>query len=589
MEISAQVARQLSQALQAQGSAPTGLKVGDSVTAQVLGKSSSGGTLLSVGNGQVSVNLANTLPPGTQLNLQVQSTANGLQFTLTSQTPPPANGTALPQAGAATQPQTATPQNVLPTASSALPTASAQPQSPAVVNSVTPTNIPQGVVQTTPPIVTQSAAPVVFTNLQAGATVTAQVGATSAGGQTNVTIAGQQVSVSLPAPAAAGATLTLQVQRGPDGLQLAQPNQQTATSTTTTTTSATSSTAQPASTTTAATTTAPSTTVPSATAAAAAIPVSVPALPLNALASLGNQNSVAALLSAVLKLDSRSSNLPPATQDAISSLKNAALQPDKQPISAQNLKTAVAKSGVFMEAKLTGAPTPQPLPGAIQAPIAPIAGDTKALLFLLKGSLAKWLGGAEGETSSKTQHSQTHNNAHNRPAHANAANNGKLSVEQQLGQSLLSKTDSALSRLQLLQLASMPDVDAAPITTKADWQVELPFILGQHATTLNLHISRDEQDEGSDPGERGWHMQFSLNAGDIGDIGAEVSFIAGQTSVVLWAEKQEALDAINADLPELTQALESQGLTVGAIRVRRPETDQSAAENLPGHFVDVGT
>lgn len=578
MEISAQVARQLGQALQTQGSAPAGLKVGDNVSAQVLGKSPSGGTLLSVGGGQVSVNLANTLPPGTQLNLQVQSTANGLQFTLVSQTPPPANGTALPQTGAAT------PQNALPTASSALPTTSAQPQSPAVVNSVAPTNIPQGVVHTTPPIVTQSTTPAVFANLQAGATVTAQVGATSAGGQTNVTIAGQQVSVSLPTPAIAGSTLTLQVQRGPDGLQLAQPNQQAAlssapTSTTSAASNAASSTAQ----------TANQATSNLATTSVAAVPVSVPALPLNALASLGNQNSVATLLSAVLKLDNRTSTLPPATQDAISSLKNAALQPDKQPISAQSLKTAVAKSGVFMEAKLTGLPTPQPLPSAVQAPIAPIAGDTTALLFLLKGSLTKWLGGSEGGTSSKNQQSQSHNNAHGRSGNTNAASNGKLSVEQQLGQSLLNKTDSALSRLQLLQLASMPDSDAALITTKADWQVELPFILGQHATSLNLQISRDEQKEDTDPGERGWHMQFSLNAGEIGDIGAEVSFVAGQTSIVLWAEKQEALDAINADLPELTQALESQGLAVGAIRVRRPASDQSPMENTPGHFMDLGT
>lgn len=598
MEISVQASQQLVQALQSQSPNLTALKPGDTISAKVVGHTSTGNTLLALAGKQVPVALATPPSLGTVLNLQVQSTLNGLTLTLLSQIPPQATSTT--GNAATTIPTTAQPT-----------TSPTSGQTPAVQNSISAqgiqfaaTSAPVASSATSAPLVTQAANAALFSGLTAGDHPVAQVVGATSSGQTVLSIAGRQFPVSLPASLPAsppvGSAIVLQVQTGAQGLQLsivAPPASSGAPAAATVTNNAVSTTATPVQT---GATTAPTAPAPPATATApttpppiaAVVPTWAPLLSKTAIKALGNQNSVVALVAAVLRLGTRTADLPQSAQNAIADLKARTLNLSDQPLSAQALKTAIARSGTFMESTLgsqaSATSLPQSANGAPPTQTPSLQGDLKAILLLLKGALSKLPGDSTLDPQSGRPPHPPERGVAPRAGRLESIADPQQPLDAHTGKSLLAKTESALSRLHLLQLASMPDADAIPFTAKAEWQVELPFTVGQHAGTLNLQITRDEQQPEQEDAERGWHMRFALNPGKMGEVGAEIGFLGGNTNVVLWAERPETVEAIRLALPELSDDLSAQGLTVGAIRVRRPSPAPPPPHGT-GHYVDVGT
>lgn len=297
-----------------------------------------------------------------------------------------------------------------------------------------------------------------------------------------------------------------------------------------------------------------------------------PATPQAALAemvpeALAKQNSLGPLLLSLATAVTKSGVMPePVLRAAMQVLAQRLTVPPNGP-TAELLKAAIAKSGVYLEAGL--------------AKGAPPAGDMKAAVAQLKGSLGAWLGGNPAPVQAAQQAAPP---LRGMPPRAEPIEPPPLPpLPQEAGRALHSQADAALSRLKLLQFASLPDAD--PIRGQVPEQrMELPFLIGSQLVMAQFQVFRDGAR--SKPGERkrGWTMRFAMNFSATGEIGAEIGLLGRSVNVALWAAEPETAEKLNAALPELAPALARLGLDAGSVRVRNlpPEAEKPAS----GQFVD---
>ncbi|MBU1176341.1 MAG: flagellar hook-length control protein FliK, partial [Alphaproteobacteria bacterium] len=303
------------------------------------------------------------------------------------------------------------------------------------------------------------------------------------------------------------------------------------------------------------------------------------------LAALGNQNSVSVLLASVLKLGDRARELPDAVQRAIVRLSAAVLPLDGEGPDAQALQRAIVRSGAFLESRLGAG-----------AGNAAVEGDLKAVLLTLRQVLGFWLGPEARPLvlAGKSPPPPQPGVAPRAPAPAPSPDAVDDRPITDIGKTLLSQTDAALSRLRLGQIASLPDrPDAAPAAHK-DVHLDLPVTLGQQPGVLSLVISRDDEGDTPDRRNPAWRVQFSINASVIGEVGAEVGLLGGRTIVVLSAAEPETVEALTAGLGELADGLAAGGLMPGALRVRRlgappPSAFPAATQKPSSHYLDRDT
>lgn len=241
-------------------------------------------------------------------------------------------------------------------------------------------------------------------------------------------------------------------------------------------------------------------------------------------------------------------------------------------IEAATLQRAVLTSGVFQEAALVqgGNTATQP--------------DMKSALLALRQTLTTWLG-PQAPIAPPTHIAPPMRGSVPRAKAADAPPIDPATAPEEVGKHLLERTEAALSRLRLHQQASLPD---AAVRTGGDWSMDLPLLVGQHQTLLQIQIHRDQQGSADDSGERGWQMRFALNLPGMGEVGAQVSLRGTATGIMLWATESATSEALQAGLGELREALVSAGLKTGAVIVRHGEPPAPALAPS-GHFVDART
>ncbi|WEK06073.1 MAG: flagellar hook-length control protein FliK [Candidatus Devosia phytovorans] len=236
------------------------------------------------------------------------------------------------------------------------------------------------------------------------------------------------------------------------------------------------------------------------------------------------------------------------------------------------LQQAVRGSGVFQEAALAKGQLPLP------------QTDMKSALLTLRQTLVNWL----GNQAALTAVAQVPPPLKGITPRARAHDAPMLDVAdapEEIGRQLLERTESALARTRMHQHASMPDQAAKT----ADWSMDLPVLIGQHQTTMQLQIHRDEGGEGGSEGERGWQMRFAINLPSMGEVGAQVSLRAGTAGVMLWATEPETSAALDAEVNALREGLVEAGLKPGAVIVRHGEPHVPPPPESAGHFVDART
>jgi hypothetical protein len=253
----------------------------------------------------------------------------------------------------------------------------------------------------------------------------------------------------------------------------------------------------------------------------------------------------------------RQDGLAPLIADLAQALKTGALpQPVRQaaarvliqatPLEAHVDGPAIAKalggSGLLLEADLAANPMQSP-----------VGVDLKAGLLMLRQALAnagpaaprRALGGAR--PAPPYRGGPTRGQA---PAEPSLAEDSPPDVQRQR---LAQETESALARLELMQIASLPQDEAEPISR---WMFEAPVMTPQGTAVAQFEISRDPRGRNAAGQEAPiWRARFGLDIEPLGPINAHVSLSNGQIGVTLWAERQAGEAMLRAHAPSLVRAL----------------------------------
>jgi Flagellar hook-length control protein FliK len=246
-----------------------------------------------------------------------------------------------------------------------------------------------------------------------------------------------------------------------------------------------------------------------------------------------------------------------------------------KPVLAEDLKQAIARSGVLQEANLArGEPAPL---------------DAKALLTtlrdLLRTDAQRFTPPAQDAEPPRRDGAVT----------AQKAAAPLLAVETDpkvIAGTLAREADQAVERLKLHQLASLPEPRQAAQDPARPQQLsfELPIALGQQTAMAGFRIEREKRRAREANGQTVdiWGVRFAIDADVLGPVHAHVR-LSGQTiSVSLWAEDSATHRAFVASVPMLEAALKDNALEIGDLMVfpGRPAEPKRAAS---GHFLDRRT
>ena len=311
---------------------------------------------------------------------------------------------------------------------------------------------------------------------------------------------------------------------------------------------------------------------PPATAAQTAGPALSPPTPAAALAqmvpdAIARQASAGPLLQTLADAVAQPQVLPePVLRAAMGVLAQRIVAPDGR-VSPEAIAQAVTRSGIGLEASLARG-MPQPM-------------DAKAGLLALRDALSKWLGDTPAAPAPQARTPGDAPPLKGLPLRAIAADPPSLpDAARDAGRLLHEQTDSAISRVKLMQLASLAD----PQTNSArpsspSLRMELPFLIGHELVMAQMQVGRDGGSRREAASKRGWSMRFALNFSATGEVGAEVGLLGRAVSVALWAAEPETAAAMRETLPELARALEAVGLMPNGLKVRGgvPEPERPAS------------
>ncbi len=287
------------------------------------------------------------------------------------------------------------------------------------------------------------------------------------------------------------------------------------------------------------------------------------------------QGSLAPLI-ADLELAADTPGLPAAVQNAAARVL-AQAGPLGQTISGTDIAKAFAQSGLFLEARLAAEPR-----------TSPIGRDLKAGLLVLKKALDGFLATQAQAPTARTPGPTPP------PPYREGATSAQPPAMASLppgapaptvAKRLVTETESALARTELLQLASLPTAPqpGSPDTQVTRWMFEIPFTSPQGATVAQFEISRDGGGGAEFDGAQVWRAGFSLDVEPLGPLHARVSLVGDQAGVNLWAERAEGEARLKAMTPMLAMGLAKANIRADvAVHAGAPPRPTPGA----GQFVD---
>lgn len=248
--------------------------------------------------------------------------------------------------------------------------------------------------------------------------------------------------------------------------------------------------------------------------------------------------------------------LPKEVADAAGKVLATRVILDRGAPTGEGLKQAVLQSGVFID----------PPKSAGQS-------DVRRALTQLRGALLGWLGEDVAPVAAVTRRPPPP--ARGAVPRAQAAESPQAPVDgaaKDAGKTLLGQTEGALSRVKLMQLTSQPTdaarAGAAPQAAPAEWNLEIPMLLGRELTMAQIQIQRDGKSK-DDAREKHWRLRFALRFSVIGEVGAQVTMTGTRAAVAIWADEPNTAETLEAMLPELGPALSAKGLELTSLVVRR--------------------
>ncbi len=157
-----------------------------------------------------------------------------------------------------------------------------------------------------------------------------------------------------------------------------------------------------------------------------------------------------------------------------------------------------------------------------------------------------------------------------------------------IAQHLLARTEAALARHTLLQLATLPDMPEAGRPEATRITCEIPLAMPQGSAIAQLRIVRDDEAGNDGDGEADsagrWRLDIAIDAEPLGRVTARLALSGSRTSVTLLAERAETALQLRESLSLLESGLQAAALEPGDIVCRCGSLPAPPA--APGLFVD---
>jgi len=249
----------------------------------------------------------------------------------------------------------------------------------------------------------------------------------------------------------------------------------------------------------------------------------------------------------------------------------------KQLKSADGVRQAIQKSGVFLERSIAQVAENRPISAKGES-VQPIQLDVKGLLLRLLASLAK--AGISAEPAVKPDTSA------DKPLVADPAakmvfdqNPKQLAAKEQaalmkmpqhlLLAELTRLVEGALSRIQLNQAASVPR-EEAPNTPL---HVELPVKNAEQFQLLQIRIEPESNQDNDDETTR-WIITLSFEFAHLGRVQTRIALLGESVSASFWAEQAQTVKLFDQQLDGLRNQLDAAGLEVGRLACRQGQVPQ---------------
>jgi hypothetical protein len=125
---------------------------------------------------------------------------------------------------------------------------------------------------------------------------------------------------------------------------------------------------------------------------------------------------------------------------------------------------------------------------------------------------------------------------------------------------LQQQTEGSLARLQLNQLASLPD----STEPQPSWLLELPLRHQAQVDLFHLRIGHEASGSSEEAATgRPWVVNLAFDLPGLGPVQARVAVLGEQVSTTFWAEHAGTTQAFQTHLQTLSQNLQQAGLGVG--------------------------
>ena len=250
---------------------------------------------------------------------------------------------------------------------------------------------------------------------------------------------------------------------------------------------------------------------------------------------LPQQNGYAPLFATVSALSqwSIAKQLPPYLRSALALLEHSMSTPEELS-TADGLRQAINRSGLFLEAQLAQAP----------------ASDATTAHDDMKGALLRLVAILKGQTIV----SESNDLEVDPPLlYRGVVPQARLPLPSELANTseatdflprLYTDVQAALARLEVAQLQA----------NQGHWLVEIPVQDAEGADVLQLLLKQQQE------AEQGWTMGFSLDLPSLGPIVGELQLRGLRLSVRLWAQHRDTVDRLEEQFDDLRSRLDATGL-----------------------------
>lgn len=233
-------------------------------------------------------------------------------------------------------------------------------------------------------------------------------------------------------------------------------------------------------------------------------------------------------------------------------LVNRSTENRKSIITANGLKHAITKSGLFFEASKQNSRLDN--------------HDLKLQLLKLLRVLVESKPHSQGLNKSSTMNKETIPPLRGAPPGGLAASKFTPDSDVLLSNEipkLIKQTQSALARIALLQIATAENFSDGQNL----WQIEIPV---RHDTSIeHLAINIEKENKKKESDSQAWLLNIALDLPRLGSLNLHIRINKKNISSTFWSDSDDVLEKIKQNLQQLRSSLKHHGLNIDSLKCQK--------------------